>query len=190
VAIARGRGELERMIDVDTSLIVQDGVLFASAFNQGVIALSAETGHVIWRRDINTMSEYTLYKDKLLIADDEGVLWALSVSNGATFWKQEKYREYRFNGLSVHDNYLVARRNDSHLVWLNAEEGRILAEIDLNRWYDYFPTKDQFYGYFKPFKEPEALLASTLVFNDLVFALDQRGVLHAFEVNPSDTFAQ
>jgi outer membrane protein assembly factor BamB len=186
VAIARGRGELERMIDVDTAILVQDGIVFVSAFNQGIIALSAETGHVIWRRDINSMADFTLHGENLLVADSDGVLWSLSTKNGATFWKQERYRDYGFNGLSVHNNFLVARRNDSHLVWLNADEGKVITEIDLKRWYDYFPTKDQFYDYFEPFVEPKALLASTLVLNDQLFALDQRGVLHAFELNSSE----
>ncbi len=187
VASAKGRSELDRMIDIDAPIVESNGILFVAAHRQGLTAITAETGQLIWRRDIDLNSDILIYQGHLVVADESGTLWSLDEKTGATFWKQTDFEGTEFNGVDLIGKHLVLRGNDSSLVWIDPVEGKTLASTTLQRWFDYFPVKDEFYGFTENFEESRAILASTISAKNRVVALDQRGILHAFSVTQPET---
>lgn len=127
IAIAQGRNQLERVIDMDVDPVVVDDVIYVAGYQGRVAAVKIGSGQIIWSRDF---SSYTgLYVDayRVYISDAMGQVWALNRYNGSTLWRQNKLLRRRLTAPEAYDKYIVVGDYDGYLHWLNREDGKIIA---------------------------------------------------------------
>lgn len=84
-----GRSDLERLADVDGSLAAVGQDVYAAGYNGRIAALAAESGEVLWGRDISTNSGVSADWNNIYAVGDEGVIIALLRRNGTDVWRQE-----------------------------------------------------------------------------------------------------
>lgn len=78
-------GSVERFPDVDASPVVAQGMVFATIFNDGVLAFEQESGKVRWRADARGAHSLTVEGDKLLVGGAERVR-AFDLRTGGLEW--------------------------------------------------------------------------------------------------------
>lgn len=181
-AVARGRNELERMVDVDAQLAVRGDQLFAVSYHGHLVALSLSNGQMLWSRDISSWSGSVVADDTIYVSDDKGDLWAIAGRNGATLWKQNALHARRLTPPVAQGDYLVIGDYDGYLHWIARDDGHIAARVRVEDWDYYWPvpseTPESIY------REERTLLATPIVAGDTVYAMDKRGVLAVFQVTP------
>jgi outer membrane protein assembly factor BamB len=84
-----GRSDLERLADVDGSLAAVGQDVYASGYNGRIAALAAESGEVLWARDISTHAGVTADWNNIYTVGDEGEIIALLRRNGTDVWRQD-----------------------------------------------------------------------------------------------------
>ena len=57
VALPKGRSEVERMVDVDSTPLLDQGVIYALAYQGRLVAIDAATTQLIWTRDMSGFSD-------------------------------------------------------------------------------------------------------------------------------------
>lgn len=177
---ARGRTDLERMVDVDADMVASDGVVYAAAFQGSVAAIQASSGQLIWSREISSQSGVAIDDDKLYLSDEAGDVWALSRQNGATMWKQSVLHRRALSAPVQQGRYLIMGDYDGYLHWLNKEDGRLAARSRVRNWQEHFPVAPELdYDFVN---EERALLVTPLVEGTRIYGFDQRGVLDAYDV--------
>lgn len=130
VAVASGRSELERMVDVDGDLLYANGVIYAVTYQGRVAAVSEESGRIIWTRDMSAYRGPVLLGKQLYITDAEGQVWALDASTGATLWKQDRLAGLATTKpLPVGERLLVGDKL-GNIYWLQQTDGSLLARLD------------------------------------------------------------
>jgi len=131
LATPRGRNDLERMVDVDGSLIFADGVVYAATYQGKLVAVEVKTGQLLWSRKFSSYTGGVLLGDSLFVADAESHVWAIHRKTGASLWQQDKLH-YRGVGRPVLINQqLLVSDHDGYFYALSLDDGRVLNKSRL-----------------------------------------------------------
>ena len=82
-----GRYEIERLSDVDGRLVVENGVVYAVAYNGTLAALSVESGRPLWQRSIPSSVGVAVRGELLIAVDMTSKVIALNAKNGTEVWE-------------------------------------------------------------------------------------------------------
>ncbi len=127
IATPKGRTDLERLVDVDSSPIVQDGVIYSAAYQGKVVALAVGDGRLLWSRDIGSSSDMVIDETNLYFVDDSSHVWALDRRSGATLWRQDGLSYRQLNGLLIMGSTLLLGDYEGIMHCLSLEDGRSLT---------------------------------------------------------------
>ena len=132
IAIAKGRNELERIIDLDVDPVVVDDVIYVTGYQGRLSAVKIGSGQIIWSRDFSSYSGLYVDALRVYITDAMGQVWALNRYNGSTLWRQDKLLRRRLSAPTVHDDYIVFGDYDGYLHWLSRDDGKLIARKQVN----------------------------------------------------------
>lgn len=132
IAIPRGRSEMERLVDLDTDLIVKDNVVYIAGFQGRVIALDLKSGGFIWAKKMSVTKNMTFENDKLYVTDENSHIWALDSSTGATIWKQTDFSSRKLTSTVLIDEYLVFADFQGYLHVIAKSDGHQLARVQVD----------------------------------------------------------
>lgn len=124
---ATGRTELERIVDVDAELLVDDGRLFAVSYGGELAVLTLATGRELWRRNVSSYAGMALDEGRLYLSDATGHVLALDAGSGARIWEQDALSYRRLTAPVVHKGNLVVGDLDGYLHWLSPADGSIVG---------------------------------------------------------------
>lgn len=127
IAQARGRSEIERLVDVDSKPLVVGKVLFAAAFQGKIVAVNLENGRILWSRDVSTYNDLDADPSNLYLTDEKGEVLALDLNTGATVWKQDKLRARFPSAPTTVGPHLAMGDFDGYVHWLARDDGRFIA---------------------------------------------------------------
>lgn len=183
LAVARGRNEIERLVDIDAPLLSNRYGIVASAYQQGMMLLSSVTGQIVWKRDFSSIGGATLADDKLYFGDLTGSLWSVSADRGATFWKQPLLEGRELGQPAIQGDMVVIGDDAGYVHWFSKSDGSRRFSKRVKTQKERFPIKSSTYDYNRGFDDARAILAPPLVVDDAVYVIDQRGVLEAFRLS-------
>ncbi|OGI50631.1 MAG: outer membrane protein assembly factor BamB [Candidatus Muproteobacteria bacterium RIFCSPHIGHO2_12_FULL_60_33] len=127
VAQPQGRNEVERLVDVDISPVVVRNVLYAASYQGKIIALDAQTGRILWSRDVSTFSGMDADANNIYLTDDRGNVLAFDQRTGASVWKQEQLRARRLNAPRYVDGLVAVGDFEGYVHWLSSDDGHFVA---------------------------------------------------------------
>ena len=128
-----GRTEIERLQDADGGLVVDNGVVYASAYRGVVAALIAQSGRPLWTHNLSGYTGVALAPTQLYAVDADSVVWALDLRTGSSDWKQDGLKYRWLSGASSMGEYLVAGDLEGYVHWLSASDGKLAARTRLSK---------------------------------------------------------
>jgi outer membrane protein assembly factor BamB len=161
VAEPSGRSELDRLVDIDGNLVVQNGGLFVTTFQGKVAVLDEESGRIYWDADMSSANRMTALAGVLFIADQDGVVHAIDQRSGNTVWKQEGLIARRLTGTEIHAGLVVVADRQGYLHWLDPQTGAFVAR----RRHD-----------------PDGFAATPMVQDDVLYAVSADGEVAAYRL--------
>lgn len=84
-----GRSDLERLADVDGSLASVGQDVYAAGYNGRIASVAAESGQVLWAREISSPAGVAADWNNVYTVGNEGEIIALLRRNGDDVWRQE-----------------------------------------------------------------------------------------------------
>ena len=127
VSLPRGRNEIERLVDVDSSPLLINGILFAVNYQGKLVAVDAQKGQTLWSRDVSSYTGLDADQANIYVTDEHSSVMAFDQRSGASVWKQEKLRGRSVNAPTYLNGYLVVGDFEGYLHWLGQEDGRFVA---------------------------------------------------------------
>lgn len=182
IAVAQGRNQLERVIDMDIDPVVIDDVIYVAGYQGRVAAVKIGSGQLIWSRDFSSYSGLYVDAYRVYITDAIGQVWALNRYNGSTLWRQDKLLRRQLTAPQAHDDYIVVGDYDGYLHWLNREDGKILARKRVNSDDIIIDDEETDKELDLLFSKWNNILVKPLVVNKLLLSLDRTGHLEAFQI--------
>ena len=128
IAIPQGRGDFEKMVDVDASPLLVGEILFCASFQGELVALSRATGRPLWNRPISTYTNMSAAQGNLFVSDDESSVKAFRTGSGEVNWENNLLLRRRVNGPQVIGSYVaVADEEGGYLHILKQSDGEFAA---------------------------------------------------------------
>jgi len=181
VAIPRGRSDLERIVDLDSTPVIIDDVVYSIAYQGRVVAIQLGSGQIIWQRDIDSYVDVAIDAYRLYISSSEGVVWALDRSNGATLWKQDALLRRGLTAPRIYQDHIVVGDFDGFVHWFRRDSGKLDARIRMLVFNYTSPDLNDPYELVFP-KENNILITPIADKNQLIL-VDRYGHVEAFEVS-------
>lgn len=133
IASPKGRSELERMVDIHSTPIIKDGVIYVGTYQGRISALARGTGSPVWGVDGSTSESIALSADKLFVAHADGKLVAYSSATGEQLWSNEKMLRRLLNGPQVFGDYVAVVDFEGYMHVVNQSDGEFVARTRVDR---------------------------------------------------------
>ena len=82
-----GRSDLERLADIDGAMAAVGQDVYASGYHGRVASLAAESGQILWAREISTFAGIGADWNNVYVVGEDGELIALVRRNGGDLWR-------------------------------------------------------------------------------------------------------
>lgn len=127
VAPARGRTELERLVDIDSAVKVSGADVFVVGFQGRVAMLALDSGQTWWARDMSGHRGLDIDDERVFVSTAEGEVVALRRRTGIELWRQDALRRRSLSGPAAIGAYVVVADVEGVLHWLDAGTGAFVA---------------------------------------------------------------
>jgi outer membrane protein assembly factor BamB len=127
VSTPRGRTELERLSDVDSSVRVSGADVYAVGYQGRVAMLALDSGQVWWGRDLSSYRGLAIDEERIFVATSEGDVVALRRRDGSVLWQQEGLKRRGLGTPAVAGNAVVVGDYEGYLHWLDRDTGKFVA---------------------------------------------------------------
>ena len=131
VAVGEGRTELDRMVDVDGSIVVDGAQVYAASFRGQALAIDGVSARPLWNREISTYAGFALAGQQLLTVDDQGTVWSLDRSTGSAMWKQDVLAHRWLSPPAIQSSFAVVGDLEGYVHWLSVADGALAAREQL-----------------------------------------------------------
>lgn len=132
IASPKGRSELERMVDIHSSPIIKDGVIYVGTYQGRISALARGTGKPLWGQDGSTSENVALSSDMLFVAHADGKLVAYNSTTGEQLWSNEKMLRRLLNGPQVFGDYVAVVDFEGYMHIVNQSDGEFVARVKVD----------------------------------------------------------
>lgn len=132
ITIPRGRSEVERLVDLDTDLIVNDNVIYIAGFQGRIVALDLKSGGFLWAKKMSVTKNMALENNRLYITDDNSHIWSLDATTGATVWKQTEFTSRKLTSPVVMGDDILIADFQGYLHVIAKADGHQLARTQLD----------------------------------------------------------
>lgn len=127
-----GATEIDRLADVDMTPIVDNGVVYALAYNGNLSALDLRSGQILWKREIGSVKDMVVDAGRIYLVDQDDRVIALNTEGGVTIWRQSDLLHRILTSPVLYNGYLVVGDSEGYLHWINTTDGRFVAQQEVD----------------------------------------------------------
>ena len=129
VSPPKGRTELERLVDIDTSVRVLDQDVYVVGFQGRAAMLALESGQVWWARDFSSYHGLDVDADDVYISTADGEVVAARRKTGTELWRQKALARRGLSGPTVMGDDVVVGDTQGYVHWLDKSTGALAARV-------------------------------------------------------------
>jgi len=182
VAVSRGRSEIERLVDIDSTPRVVDNMVYTVTYQGQIAALTLESGQIVWSREASSFVDIAVDEGHVYFSDNSGELWALDRTSGATLWRQDKLHGRATTAPALLGEYIAVGDFQGYLHWMTRADGRFVARVrmdDADR-RAVVSGKVSYDEETPTFSVPGGIRIAPWSSNQKLYVRDENGVLAAF----------
>lgn len=124
LGVPDGRSELERLVDIDGSVVLADNKLFASAYNGNLVAMEP-SGKVLWEEAGSAYSKPAVGLGSLYLTLDDGSIQSFDSLNGAKSWRQAALQGRGIGPVASFGSLLLTVDQTGYLHAINQVDGAL-----------------------------------------------------------------
>lgn len=129
VAQPTGRHDLERIVDIDGTPLLEGGFLYVASY-QGVIAAVARAqGRIAWKQDISSYQPLVYSNRKIFATTAEGKVLAYNSNTGAVEWENSLMLRRTVGAPAVIGDYVAVIDGEGYLHLLDQNDGTFVGRI-------------------------------------------------------------
>jgi outer membrane protein assembly factor BamB len=130
LAIPQGRSELERLVDLDGTPLVDKGIVYATAYHGKLSAIGYD-GKTQWETELSSYFGPALGLGNLYITRDDDHVQAYDQINGASVWSQSALQGRFLNQPVEYENYVVVADFEGYVHVLAQVDGEMLGRLSV-----------------------------------------------------------
>ena len=133
VAVSRGRTEIDRLVDIDSELVIKGNRVYAVAYHGNLAALDVGTGRLLWKREMSSRAGIDVSENEAVyVSDENNYVWAIQDGSGSGLWRQTKLLRRNITAPVIVGEYVIVGDLDGYIHWISREDGRFVARMRLS----------------------------------------------------------
>lgn len=130
VSQPKGKTDLERIVDIDgTPVINKSGLLLSGSVQGNLMAFVLSQGKAIWKQPVSTFHRVAVAPNHVFVVTDDSKVVAFDVSNGKQVWQSEALLHRGLGAPTVVGRYLVAVDEEGYLHVMSQSDGQFQARF-------------------------------------------------------------
>ncbi len=129
VAPSHGRTEIERLVDIDSSVSVSGEDVFVVGYQGRIAMLARDSGQIWWGRDLSSHRGLATDDTYLYVTAADSAVVALRRRDGTEIWRQDKLLNRSLTGPALSGDAIVVGDYDGYVHWLDIVTGDVLARV-------------------------------------------------------------
>jgi outer membrane protein assembly factor BamB len=130
LAIPQGRSELERLVDLDGTPLVEKGIVYATAYHGKLSAIGYD-GKTQWETELSSYFGPALGLGNLYITRDDDHVQAYDQVNGASVWSHSALQGRFLNQPGEYENYVLVADFEGYVHVLAQVDGEMLGRLSV-----------------------------------------------------------
>jgi outer membrane protein assembly factor BamB len=127
VAMAQGRSELDRVVDIDGTPLLENGILYAVSYQGRLMAVNAGTGRPLWAKDESSFQNVAAGLGYIYVTDSADNVKAYNASNGQLVWTNDTLLRRHLSAPQTFAGYVAVADFEGYVHVLNQTDGQIVA---------------------------------------------------------------
>jgi outer membrane protein assembly factor BamB len=128
-----GRSDLERLADVDGRLQAVGQDVYASGYHGRIASLAAESGQILWARDISSYVGIGADWSNIYVAADDGEIVALLRRNGSDVWRTSALLRREPTAPTSFELTVAVGDFDGYVHFFSNVDGRPVARVRVGK---------------------------------------------------------
>lgn len=165
VAIAQGRSEIDRIVDIDGTMVLVSGTLFAASYQGRLAAIDIQSGRKVWQEDISSYVGLDQGFGNIYVAEESGTVSAFRRTGEGIRWQQPALSYRRLSAPRVIRGHVAVGDLDGYVHFLSQVDGHFVGRTKVGG---------------------DGIRADMLVENNLLYVFENGGTLAALQVTNLD----
>ncbi len=127
LATPHGRTELDRLVDVDSSVSIVGDNVFATGFQGRTAMLALDSGQIWWAHDMSSYRGLAVDQENLFVTQSDGIVVALRQRDGSEIWRNDKLKRRGLSAPAVTSTAIAVADYQGYLHWLDKSTGALVA---------------------------------------------------------------
>ena len=132
IARPQGRTELERLVDIDGTPVLQDDIVYISSYQGNLAAISRANGRILWLQKNSSYQGPAVFGNKVFAVTDEGMIRAFNTKTGDLVWESSQLLRRRLSAPQQLAGFLVVADYEGYVHIIDPEAGIILAQTRID----------------------------------------------------------
>lgn len=133
VAEPHGFSDVERMVDVDATPVVNGAYLYTAAYQSDVRAINIRSLKTAWKRKLSVYQNMAQSGSKLVVTQASGELWAFNTINGTVLWRQKALSYRGISRPAISNGKVLVTDKKGFIHVLSLETGHIIGRAYLSK---------------------------------------------------------
>jgi outer membrane protein assembly factor BamB len=127
VALAEGRSELERIVDIDGRPLVYNRLVYVGSYQGRLVALNPANGQIVWSQDFSTYRGLAGGFGNIYAISEKDHVYAFDARNSASVWLQDSLQYRRLTTPAVLGNAVLTADAEGYLHAMSQVDGHFTA---------------------------------------------------------------
>jgi len=127
VGVAQGGSDLERLVDIDGAMAMENGRLYAASFQGRVIGIDIASGRILWSEEASSVSGVGAGFGNVYLASSDSQISAYNADNGREVWRIDALLHRDITAPVAVGSYLAFTDSEGYLHLMAQSDGRFVG---------------------------------------------------------------
>lgn len=132
VAIPQGRSELERVVDIDGTLLLSGGMVYVVTYQGRVAALDLQTGRIAWQHDASSYVGVAKGYGSIYLSLADGQVESIDERSTTVLWSNKQLERRQLSAPVVLSSYVAVGDMEGYLHLLSQIDGRFVGRTEIS----------------------------------------------------------
>lgn len=129
VAIPQGRSEIERIVDVDGTMVLIGKELYAASYQGRLVAIDVGSGRKMWQQDVSSFAGVSQGFGNVYVTDEDGTVMAYLRNGQGERWSQPALGYRELSRPTPVSSYLAVADFEGYVHLLSQIDGEFVGRV-------------------------------------------------------------
>ncbi|MFT6052657.1 MAG: outer membrane protein assembly factor BamB [Halioglobus sp.] len=129
VAISQGRSEIERIVDVDGTMVLAGKELYAASYQGSLVAIDVASGRKLWQRDVSSFAGVSQGFGNVYVTDEDGTVFAYYRNGQGERWSQNALGYRELSRPTPVSSYVAVADYQGYVHFISQIDGEIVGRV-------------------------------------------------------------